>query len=236
MQKLSTDLPWDDKKIYTRDELHKRLIEVAAQSPAKKRKVGAVIVRHDGGYMKDNVPGQYIIMAEGYNFNLSGGPCETEDGVTHENVIHAEVACLNNLKDFDVGDLNNMVMFVTHEPCDGCKAAILSKSITYEVIGDFLKFDGDKPRLALVPPSLILGVAKVLTYGAKKYKANNWRKTPDVERYISAAERHLMAWKAGEELDPESGLHHLEHLACNVAFLIELKELPKIQVEQQKGN
>jgi len=206
-----------------RDQLHKYLIEVAAQSPAKKRKVGAVIVTHDGE------PALYKVISYGYNFNLSGGPCETEDGVTVDTVIHAEVSAINNLPLLNLPQ--PLKMFCTHPPCDGCKAALLARGLEYEVMGDFLKFDSAKPRVALVPPSLILGVAKVITYGAKKYKANNWRKTPDIESYISALHRHMLAWQSGEEYDPESGLHHLEHVACNVAFLIELKDLSKIRKE-----
>jgi len=33
--------------------------------------------------------------------------------------------------------------------------------------------------------------------------------------------RHLTAWWAGEDLDPESGLHHLAHAACCLMFLLE---------------
>lgn len=213
-----------------RNQLHKRLIEVAAQSPAKKRKVGAIIAQCNMRTPDSNEE-DFIILSEGYNYNLDGGPCETEDNVTHPNVVHAEVAALENLhKQMDVS-IPDVKMYITHPPCDGCKAALLARGLEYEVMGDFLKFDSAKPRVALVPPSLILGVAKVLTYGAKKYKANNWRKTPDIESYISALHRHMLAWQSGEEYDPESGLHHLEHVACNVAFLIELKDLSKVRKE-----
>lgn len=208
-----------------RDELHKRLIEVAAQSPAKKRKVGAVIclVREF-----DNNDTDYEILAEGYNYNLSGGPCETEDNITHENVIHAEVAALNNLNHI-LNENKKYIMFCTHPPCDGCKAQLLSFGITYEVMGDFLKFDSSKPRMALVPASLGLAVGAVVTYGAKKYKTNNWRKVKSQEPYINALERHLAAYKNGETHDPESGLSHMAHIACNAAFLLELSNLPLIQ-------
>lgn len=210
-----------------RDELHKRLIEAAAKSPAKKRKVGAVIAEFDFEPRSNDFI--YNIIAEGYNYNINGGPCETEDNVTHENVIHAEVAAIENLpKD---GIINTAItkMFVTHPPCDGCKAHILSLGIEYEVMGDFLKFDSGKPRMALVPPSLGLEVGKVVTYGAKKYKVNNWRKVKSQEPYINALERHLAAFKSGEVYDPESGLPHMSHIACNAAFLIELKDLPLIE-------
>ena len=37
------------------------------------------------------------------------------------------------------------------------------------------KYDGDKAKLYLLPPKSILEVGKVLTYGAEKYDAENWR-------------------------------------------------------------
>lgn len=217
-----------------RNELHKRLIEVAAKSPCRKRKVGAVLAWDLLGNNEE-----FKIVAEGYNYNLNGGDCEIKNEATGEldtvdSVIHAEADCLNNydLSDIKPNPHSILKLYVTHPPCDGCKASLLADNIDYEVMGDFLKFDSNKPRLSLVPSSLVIGVAKVLTYGAKKYKPDNWRKVKSRERYIDALERHLLAYKSGEELDPESGLHHLEHLACNAAFLIELKDLPLRDEEQ----
>jgi len=34
---------------------------------------------------------------------------------------------------------------------------------------------------------------------------------------------HLLAVGNGEELDSESGLHHLAHAACNALFILELE-------------
>lgn len=94
-----------------------------------------------------------------------------------------------------------------------------------------IKYDEDKPRLALVPPSLIMEVGKVLTFGAAKYTPNNWRLMEDTESTISAIDRHFCAWKSGEDLDPESGLSHLSHMATNIAFLLELQHLPRTKKE-----
>ena len=88
-------------------------------------------------------------------------------------------------------------------------------------MSDGLKYDDGKVRLELVPPSLVLAVGEVLTFGAKKYEANRWRGV-SAERYKGALLRHLMAYMDGEINDAESGLPHLWHVACNVAFLIEL--------------
>lgn len=85
------------------------------------------------------------------------------------------------------------------------------------------KADQGKVRPTLVPASLVLAVANVREYGCRKYKdPENWRKV-EPQRYRDALYRHLLAYLSGEKYDKESGLPHLWHMACNVAFLVELE-------------
>lgn len=85
------------------------------------------------------------------------------------------------------------------------------------------KADEGKPRLTLVPPRIIWDIAAIREYGTAKYgDPENWRKV-EPQRYRDAAFRHLMGYLAGGN-DPESGLPHLWHLACNIAFLCELED------------
>lgn len=88
----------------------------------------------------------------------------------------------------------------------------------------FVKHDDGKTPLALLPPVAIEEMGRVLGYGAKKYAPDNWRKVGDdwKSRYLSAALRHLFAYMRGEMIDVESGLPHLSHALCNLAFLVEL--------------
>ena len=85
----------------------------------------------------------------------------------------------------------------------------------------FTKHDKGKSALELLPSHAVTAVGDVLTYGAKTYSADNWRKVDDRRRYLGAALRHLMAYAGGEDLDSESGLRHLAHAACSVLFLLE---------------
>lgn len=72
------------------------------------------------------------------------------------------------------------------------------------------KYDGDKLRYDLLDGPAIAWLVASLTYGATKYEAENWRKVPNARgRYSASLMRHFEAWRAGEDYDPESGLHHL---------------------------
>lgn len=87
------------------------------------------------------------------------------------------------------------------------------------------KDDFDKLRYDLLPDGPIQEIVEVLTFGAKKYAPDNWRKVEDGHsRYYAALQRHLAAWRMGERNDPESGLTHLAHAACCLLFLIELDQ------------
>jgi hypothetical protein len=89
-----------------------------------------------------------------------------------------------------------------------------------------VKADLDKPRWDLLPFVATAVVVDVLTYGARKYSPDNWRHVPDARRrYFAAAMRHLVAWFAGERVDPESGRPHLAHATCCLLFLLELDEI-----------
>lgn len=82
-----------------------------------------------------------------------------------------------------------------------------------------VKFDGEKPRMDLLDPLALEGLAKVLTFGAQKYAAHNWRKGLANTRLIAAMLRHLFAIMRGEDIDPESGLPHIDHVGCCWMFM-----------------
>lgn len=91
-----------------------------------------------------------------------------------------------------------------------------------------IKFDNDKIRTELLYCSCVRSlenVAKVLTFGAKKYADDNWRKLDDgIRRQRGALHRHLNEYYKGQLKDSESGLDHLAHALCCLIFLYE-KEL-----------
>ena len=86
------------------------------------------------------------------------------------------------------------------------------------------KSDAGKPRLSLVPTKIIFAIEKIRSYGNAKYPGggiDNW-KTVEPERHFEAMLRHAAkCWNDPYAIDPESGLPHMFHMACDMAFFIE---------------
>ena len=97
-----------------------------------------------------------------------------------------------------------------------------------------IKHDNGKARIELVPPELVFAVAHILTFGAIKYADRNWELGMSWGRVFGACMRHLWAWWGGKgpttksflfgELDTETGMSHLWHAACCIAFLVAYEE------------
>jgi hypothetical protein len=76
------------------------------------------------------------------------------------------------------------------------------------------RLDNGKLELDLFPPQWMEGLTRVLMYGASKYAPNLWRKNP-MEQYrcLNSAQRHINAFRKGEQFDAEAlelG-HELDH-------------------------
>ena len=87
--------------------------------------------------------------------------------------------------------------------------------------GTGLRFNEGKIRHDLVPAIAQNEYAKVLTVGAQKYAERNWEKGMSWSKVVASLERHLNAFKRGEDIDPETGLYHTAQIMCNAAFLTE---------------
>lgn len=92
-----------------------------------------------------------------------------------------------------------------------------------------IKADAGKPKLRFVPWEIVNDIAYVREYGVKKYHSVDSWTDVEPERYVDALLRHTIAFAqdpAGD--DEESGLPHLWHVACNVAFLCEYLKVGKL--------
>lgn len=86
-----------------------------------------------------------------------------------------------------------------------------------------VKYDQQKTEYHYMSSIAIEQLNKVLSFGAKKYAAHNWRGGMKWTRVVSAALRHLFAWLGGETYDKETGLNHLAHCMCCLMFLLEFE-------------
>lgn len=93
----------------------------------------------------------------------------------------------------------------------------------------FIKHDNSKPyRPDLLPWDALQEISAILEVGARKYTPDNWRKCEEPMRYFAAMMRHWFKFYVeGEEIDPETGRHHLDHMACNALFIAGLKHKMK---------
>ncbi len=94
------------------------------------------------------------------------------------------------------------------------KAQILAETMNRGV-----KYDSEKVALDLIDPLFELAVAEVLTYGARKYEKNNWKKGMSLDKLIAGVKRHINALQRGEFYDPETGFQHTAHATCGLMFL-----------------
>ena len=123
-----------------------------------------------------------------------------------------------------------------HDPCVSCddvgnnwvsnvlqynpKDVAFPKGIGIQSAGG-VKYDNGKPQWSLLPFKALTQVVEVLTYGAKKYAPDNWKKVPNAkQRYTDAGFRHFAAYASGETHDPETGKHHLAHAICCLLYIV----------------
>ena len=93
------------------------------------------------------------------------------------------------------------------------------------------KTDAGKPIFTWVPPAIIRAIERVRAFGNKKYHdPDNWRQvSPD--RYWQAYLRHtIAAWWNFRKRDKESGLRHIDHCACNLAFIMQFLEDEELEL------
>ena len=70
------------------------------------------------------------------------------------------------------------------------------------------------------PCGVLMEIGLGMMEGGRKYGAHNYRAIGiKFSDYYDAAQRHLMAWWEGEDLDPDSKMHHITKLITDLIVL-----------------
>jgi len=82
-----------------------------------------------------------------------------------------------------------------------------------------------KPQLQLIPPALNDETAKALMRGAEKYGFFNWRGNKvEMMTYLGAMKRHIDCLIEGEDIDPDTGAHHLGCVAAGCGIVLDARK------------
>jgi hypothetical protein len=91
-------------------------------------------------------------------------------------------------------------------------------TVTLDPQDKALRYNQGKPKWSLVHYKSLEPMVKVLMYGADKYAVDNWKKGLDRREILDSLQRHVTALMDGQEVDPESRLHHIGHIMANCMF------------------
>ena len=75
-------------------------------------------------------------------------------------------------------------------------------------------------RWDVLPVRALVGAALALSEGAHKYRRHNYRvASVRFSVYFNALLRHTFAWWEGEDIDPASGIHHIDKAIAGLLVL-----------------
>lgn len=88
---------------------------------------------------------------------------------------------------------------------------------------------------SVMPRWVMMVVGRIMTVGAAKYGAFNYRESPIAAlTYEDALERHLQLWFDGEDNDPETGESHLASAIAGCILLMDAQQTGKLVDNRQK--
>lgn len=98
-----------------------------------------------------------------------------------------------------------------------------------------VKHDAEKPDMSLLSSIAMVKISEIMTFGKRKYSANNWRGGIAYSRLLAATLRHVFAYLGGQSTDPETGKSHLAHASCCLMMMLEFEETRPDLDDRYKG-
>lgn len=81
-----------------------------------------------------------------------------------------------------------------------------------------------KTMLSLLPPYPLTQVARAFEAGVRAgYGRGNWAEGGTFSDYDDAMTRHMMALRAGQDIDPKANVHHAALICSNAMIMMELQ-------------
>ena len=93
-----------------------------------------------------------------------------------------------------------------------------------------------KWSMANVPIEVVMELGLAMHEGALKYGRFNWRDSGvRASVYFDAALRHLFSWWTGQDIDPDSGVHHLTKAMACFAIVLDAAQFGKLEDDRPAG-
>lgn len=137
-------------------------------------------------------PGPWVELGFTSGGFLQATPVKAEDVVTYQNPVPDPGSSWTS----EAGEVR-----ITNEVTGGQKGSKLA-------------------RFDLIPAEALKQVAEHYGRGAKKYADNNWRKGYNWSLSLAALERHLNAFKSGEDFDEETTSNHMAAVVFHALALL----------------
>ena len=82
------------------------------------------------------------------------------------------------------------------------------------------RYNKGKPDYSLIDYKSLEPLVRALENGAAKYGRDDWKKGMSIETSLASMLRHIHKFSDGEDIDSESGVHHIGHVMANAMFII----------------
>jgi hypothetical protein len=115
--------------------------------------------------------------------------------------------------------------------CSSLELRVLSSAVNPKELAGAKK----PASWSVMPRWVALQVGRVMSVGAAKYGAFNYRETPiAASTYQDALERHLSLWFDGEDNDAETGVSHLASAIASCTLLMDAQATGQLVDDRQK--